>query len=136
MDNLFLSREIGSIETGPQTFTRTDVLDTTFYFTKFILSPDEPGLLNSVLIQNAGRNTLNGTFTYTTEFQGKPYYNKDGNANLFIVYFNGGWGIYDFSLTSEPIYFGAQDVLYPWAVTSWSVLNPVYNPAPNVTKVL
>ena len=136
MDNFFLLRETGSIETGPQTFARTDVLDTTFYFTKFVSIPDGPGLLNSVLVQNGGREILNGHFTYTTEFQGKPYYNKDGNSNLFIVYFNGGWGIYDFGISSEPIYFGAQDVLYPWAVTNWTVLNNTYNPAPNVTKII
>jgi hypothetical protein len=136
MDNLFLSREVGSIETGPQTFAGTDVLGTTFIFRKEPPPLDPPGLFNSVTVSNAGVGSLNGTFNYTTEFEGKPYYNKDGNADWFIVWFENEWGIYDFSVSFDPIYFSEEDVLYPWNVINWSVLNSIYNPAPDVTKVL
>jgi hypothetical protein len=136
MDNLFLSREVGSIETGPQTFAGTDVQNTTFIFRREPVPPDPPGLLNSVLVSNAGLNNLNGTFNYTTEFENKPYYNKDGNINWFIVWFENEWGIYEFSISNDPIYFSSEDVPYPWNVQNWSVLNPIYNPAPTVTKVL
>ena len=136
MDNLFLSREIGSIETGPQTFAGTDVLNTSFIFSSTPVIPEEPGLLNSVLIQNAGRNTLNGLFVYITEFEGKPYYVKDSNPDWFIIWFQGRWEIYDFNLSAFPIYFSTQNVPYPWSVTSWSISNSIYSPAPTVTKVL
>lgn len=133
MDNLFLPREIGSIETGPQTFAGTDVLDTTFYFSKEI---DLPGLLNSVLVSNGGHSPLNGTFIYTTEYDNKPYYNKDGVGEYFIVWFNNQWGIYDFNEDdTDPIYYSNEDTLYPWGVESWqSQLG--YEPIPTVTKVL
>ena len=134
MDNLFLPREIGSIETGPQIFAKTDVLDTTFYFSKEI---ELPGLLNSVLVQNAGYNNLNGTFNFVSLFEGKPYYNKNGDADLFIVRFNNQWQIYDFNENAiDPIYFSDQNVLYPWNATDWNSLSPIYNPVPTVTKVL
>lgn len=137
MDNLFLPRDIGSTETGPQVFAGTEVLNTTFIFRKDPGIQDSPGLLNSVLVQNAGRNTLNGTFTYTTEFDGKPYYNKDGNSNLFIFWFLNKWMIVDFGENAfDPIYSSSENVLYPWNVENWSVLSPIYNPAPVVTKVL
>ena len=135
MDNLFLSREVGSIETGPQTFAGTDVLGTTFIFTKEV-PPDPLGLLNSVLVQNAGRSNLNGTFVYITEFNGKPYYNKDSNPDWFIIWFENQWQIYDFFINPLPLYFSSENVLYPWNVTNWSILDSIYNPAPTVTKVL
>lgn len=134
--SLFLPREIGSIETGPQTFAGTNVLGTTFLFIKEPEPIDPPGLLNSVLVENGGVISLNGVFNYTLEFNGKPYYNKDGNSNLFIVWFEEEWGIYDFSISSLPIYFSTEDVLYPWNVINWSMLNIVYNPIPRVKKIL
>lgn len=134
--SLFLPREVGSIETGPQTFAGTDVINTTFVFTKEPLPPEPPGLLNSISVQNGGYASLNGIFTYTSPFGTKQYYNKDGNPNWFIVWFNDQWQIYDFSVSIDPIYFSSEDVLYPWNVTSWSVSNPIYNPLPTVTKVL
>ena len=134
--SLFLPREIGSVETGPQTFAGTNVLNTTFIFRKEPVPIEPPGLLNSVLVSNAGQNSLNGTFTFSVEFNGKQYYNKDSNSDLFIVWFENEWGIYDFTIAFDPIYFSSEDVQYPWNVQNWSVLNPIYNPAPIVTKVL
>jgi hypothetical protein len=134
--NLFLPREVGSIETGPQTFAGTNVLNTTFLFTKEPILPDLPGLLNSVLVSNGGLNSLNGIFNYTLEFEDKPYYNKDGNVDWFIVWFENVWGIYDFSISFDPIYISSEDVLYPWNVVTWTPLNPIYSPVPIVTKVL
>jgi hypothetical protein len=134
MDTIFLPREVGSIETGPQIFAGTATPNTTIHFN---LISEEPGLLNSVQVSNGGWSGLNGTFTYTTLFDGKPYYNKDGNGDLFIVWFNNVWGIYDFSINSiDPIYFSSQNTSYPWNINIWSVLNPIYNPPPIVTKVL
>jgi hypothetical protein len=134
--SLFLSREIGSIETGPQTFAGTDVPNTTFIFrAPFTIPQDPPGLLNSVLIQNAGRNELNGIFVYVTEFNNKPYYVNNNNSNLFILWFNDRWEIYDFSIDNLPIYFSSENVLYPWVVTNWSISNSIYIPVPTVTKI-
>jgi hypothetical protein len=137
MDNLFLSREVGSIETGPQTFAGTDVVNTTFLFTKEqVIIVDPIGLLNSVSVQNAGRNILNGTYDYVTLFEEKPYYVKGGNPDYFIIYFEGQWEIYDYGISFNPIYFSAENVRYPWNVINWSVQSPTYNPIPTVTKVL
>jgi hypothetical protein len=134
--NLFLPREIGSVETGPQLFAGTIVPNTTFIFTTSPEIPDAPGLTNSVLIQNAGRNSLNGIFDYSFELEGKPYYNKNGISNLFIVWFENEWGIYDFTISGDPIYYSSENVLYPWNVTNWLASNSIYNPIPSVTKVL
>ena len=135
--NLFLPREPGSIETGPQTFAGTDVLNTTFLFTtEPPIIVDPPGLLNSVFLQNAGLSSLNGIYVYVTEFNGKPYYVNQFNSNLFILWFENNWEIYNFTINTLPIYFSPQDVLYPWVVTNWTVSNSIYNPAPTVTKVL
>ena len=134
--SLFLPREVGSIETGPQTFAGTNVLNTTFLFRKEPVPVEPPGLLNSVLVSNGGQNSLNGIFSFSVEFNGKQYYNKDFNSDLFIVWFENEWGIYDFSISFDPIYFSPEDVQYPWNVVSWSALNPIYNPVPTATKVL
>jgi len=134
--SLFLPRESGSIETGPQTFAGTNVLNTTFLFRKEPPPSDPPGLLNSVLVQNGGWSNLNGTFVYTTLFDNKPYYNKDGNGDWFIVWFNNQWNIYDFSEDAvDPIYFSSENTNYPWSSNNWQV-QPGYGPTPTVTKVL
>jgi hypothetical protein len=133
MDNLFLPREVGSIETGPQIFAGTDVPNTTF---NFVLIVDVPGLLNSVIVQNGGYSQLNGIFNYTTEYNGKPYYNKDGYAYWFIVWIDNKWNIYDFETSIDPIYYSTQDVPYPWNVTIWTAFNPAYNPVPTAIRGL
>jgi hypothetical protein len=135
MDNLFLPREVGSIETGPQNFVGTDVLNTTIYFT---FQPEELDLINSVVVSNAGLNRVNGVFNYTAEVNNKLYYNKNGDPFLFIAFLENTWGIYDFLENAETaIYFGGNfENNYPWNVTSWSSLNSIYNPVPTVTKVL
>lgn len=135
MSNLFLPREVGSVETGSQLFAGTQVSNTTFYFTKEIT--EEPGLLNSVLVNGGGYNNLNGVFNFVSLFEGNPYYNKNGDGNLFIVRFDDQWQIYDFNENAiNPIYFSDQDVLYPWLATNWSSLSATYDPVPTVTKVL
>lgn len=134
--SLFLPREVGSIETGPQTFAGTSVPNTSFIFTKEIIIVDPPGLLNSVSIQNAGLSSLNGLYVYVTEFNGKPYYVNQLNGNLFILWFQNNWEIYNFTENPLPIYFSNQDVLYPWVVTNWNSQNPIYNPTPIITKVI
>jgi hypothetical protein len=136
MNNFFLF-EPGNNKIGPQIFTKLGVLNSSFIFTKpFSQTQDPQGLLNSVLVQNAGLSNLNGVFNYTTVFQGKPYYNKDEDGNLFILWYEDQWEIYDFSIDFNPIYWSYEDVLYPWHVTVWQTSNPIYNPVPTVTKVL
>lgn len=134
MNTFFLPREVGSIETGAQNFLRAG--NVPFVFQPDPALQDVPGLLNSVQVSNAGWNNLNGIFSYTFLFEGKPYYNKDGNSNWFILWFNNQWQIYDFSQNNiDPIYFSTEDVLYPWNVVNWQSL-PGFGPAPLVTKIL
>jgi hypothetical protein len=137
MEYLFLPREQGSTIVGPQVFRRVVAPNSPFIFRRDPVLEDVPGLFNSARIQNAGWNNLNGIFIYTFLFNDKPYYNKDGNSNWFIIWFNNQWQVYDFSENSvDPIYFSNQDVLYPWNVTNWTAVNSIYNPTPTVTKVL
>lgn len=136
MDNLFLPREVGSIETGPQTFAGTDVLNTTFVFRKDPSLFDPPGTLNSVLVENAGQSTLNGIFDYVSDFNDRPYYIKDSNPDYFILWFENQWQIYDFLIDVAPIYYSIDNVPYPWHVLNWEALNIAYNPIPTVSKVL
>lgn len=141
MNNLFLPRNSGDIESGAQIFTKNIILGTTINFNPLPSAPEGPapegpGLLNSVLVQNGGIGDLNGTFNYITEFGGKPYYNKDSNGDWFIIWFENQWEFYDFSFSFSPIYFSVEDVLYPWNVTVWQTFNPIYSPVPTVTKVL
>ena len=131
MSTRFLPRGIGSIDTGPQIFTKTDTPNTTISFTEAL------GLLNSVRVENGAIASLNGIYTYVTEYFNKPYYNKDNNGNLFIVYDDTSlqWSIYDFSLSEDPMYFSnITNVNYPWNVLTW--YTDLYPPAPTVTKIL
>jgi hypothetical protein len=135
MSTYFLPREVGSFESGSQIFTRINTQNTAFTFTKETVL-DPIGLLNSVLLQNAGVNDLNGTFDYVTLFEEKPYYVKGGDPDYFIIFFENKWEIYNFKiLNGLPVYYSDQNVLYPWNVTSWISSNIIYNPVPTVTKV-
>jgi hypothetical protein len=96
-----------------------------------------PGLLSSVDAQNGGWSNLNGSFVYTTEFQGKPYYNKDGNGNWFIAWFENQWNIFDFAENGlDAIYWSPEDVLYPWMVKTWFTINSKYLPVPKVSQFI
>jgi hypothetical protein len=96
-----------------------------------------PGLLSSVNVQNGGWGNLNGTFNYTTLFQGKPYYNKDGVGSWFIAWFENQWNIFDFSENGlDAIYWSPEDVLYPWMVKTWFTINSAYLPVPKVNQII
>lgn len=136
MDNLFLPRDVGSIETGSQTFAGTNVLGMTFNFNPYPSTLEEIGLLNSVLIQNAGLVTLNGLYDYITEIQNKPYYSNYTNTNLFIIWLENEWRIYDIEEENQIIYASSEDVYYPWNVINWIPTSPIYEPAPIVAKIL
>jgi hypothetical protein len=146
MDNLFLARPIGSAEIGSQIFTRALGLEANYFINTLFSSSssssssssvfEPPGLLNSVLIQNAGLNQLNGIYIYQSEFENKPLYAQEDNPDLFIFWFENQWEIYDFNLDFNPIYIGIQDVPYPWNISVWLSANPIYEPVPIVTKVL
>lgn len=130
MSTRFLPRQVGSIETGPQLFAGTEISNTTFYFAEPL------DLLNSVSVSNCGLFTLNGIFVYTAMYNNRPYYNKDGNGNLFLVYNNTEWEIYDFGESESPIYFSeSTNSNYPWNVINWNA-SPGYEPVPTVTKIL
>jgi len=130
MSTRFLPREIGSIDTGPQIFAGTVVPNTTISFAETL------GLLNSVKVEGAGLPILNGVYSYTSEYANRPYYNKDGNGNLFVIYNFVEWEIYDFSENESPIYTSIlTDANYPWNVSRWISLGG-YEPAPIVTKIL
>jgi hypothetical protein len=131
MNNFFLPRLAGDTGIGSQIFTKgQEVIN-------FVKTLPEPfGLLNSLLIQNAGVNNLNGAYDYIMTIQDKPAYIKDSNPDLFILWYDNKWEIYDYILNINPIYISTENVLYPWNVSTWQSFNPIYNPVPIVTKVL
>jgi hypothetical protein len=95
-----------------------------------------PGLTNSVLVSSAGSININGTYIYVTELNNRAYYTKGGGGIFFIVYLDNQWNIFDYSISVNAIYFSSEDVLYPWLVNNWQVLNSIYLPLPSVTKIL
>lgn len=138
MNTFFLSKKIPEVDSNPLIFMKNNNLLGNFLFTKALVSLVEgPGLTNDVLISNAGFNNLNGIFNFVSDFNGKPYYNKLGDPRWFILWNSNEWEIYDFEENiASPIYFSSENVLYPWNVINWSVLNPIYNPLPIVTKII
>jgi len=133
MDNLFLPREIGSVETGPQTFAGTTVPDTSIIFAKkiFVENP-----FSSVLVAGGGSSEVNGVYNYVTDFEDKPYYTKGESGDYFIVYFNNQWNIYDFVITSFPIYYAIEDTPFPWLVSAWVSSDILFEPPPVVTEII
>ena len=125
----FLPRLGNDPQSGPIIFTTDGNQTSDFTFT--IDYPE--GLLNSFLLQNAGRTALNGIFNWVSINNQKPYYIKGEESFYYVIWINGRWEIYDFSLTSDAIYFSNEDTNYPWQVTSWSVNNPSHNPPPIIT---
>jgi hypothetical protein len=131
MNIRFLPRQPGSIETGPQLFAGTNDLNTTIYFGETL------GLLNSVKTEGGGAEGLNGIFVYTSIYNDRPYYNKDGDGNLFIIYNDDQWEIYNFGMTDEPIFISNPTTAqYPWNIINWYTTDENLGPAPKVTKVL
>lgn len=125
----FLPRLGNDPQSGPIVFTKNGNQSSDFIF-----RIDYPiGLLNSFLMQNAGRIGLNGIYNYVDINDEKPYYTKGEEGYYYVIWINNRWDIYDFSLTSDPIYFSNENTNYPWQVTSWSVSNSIDNPPPNIT---
>jgi hypothetical protein len=95
-----------------------------------------PDIFN-VSVVNAGLLNLNGTFNFVSEFNNKPYYEK-GSLGLYFILYDNGWGIYDFTTDSAPIYSSSSNTNYPWEATNWQV-NPQYleiaTPAPNLFAI-
>jgi hypothetical protein len=136
--SFFLPREQGSIETGPQIFTRTGIQNTRFLFTREPSSSSSSGpiLLNSILVSNAGEINVRGTYNFVTTLNEKPYYTKGSEGIFFVIYLDNQWNIFNFNLSSNPIYSSTQNVLYPWLVTTWNSSSPSYLPLPVVTQIL
>lgn len=135
--SFFFPREQGSIETGPQIFSRIGTQNTAFIFTKEPVSSSSSSglLLNSALVSDAGVINIRGTYNFVTTLNDKPYYTKGLDGNYFIIFLDNQWNILDFTISSDPIYFSTQNVLYPWLVTTWVSASPSYLPLPTVTIV-
>ena len=95
---------------------------------------EQPPIIYDVSVVNAGLFNLNGIFNYVSEFNNKPYYEKDSNGLYFILYDN-GWGIYDFSTSSEPIYYSSSNTDSPWEATNWQASFEYFAPAPNLFAI-
>jgi hypothetical protein len=125
----FLPRLGNDPQSGPIVFTTNGSQNSNVLFTI-----DYPlGLLNSFLLQNAGRLNLNGTYNYVDINEEKPYYTNGEDGYYYVIWISNRWDIYDFSLGSDAIYFSNENTNYPWQVTSWTASNSIYNPAPNIT---
>lgn len=127
----FLPRLENDPQTGPITFATDENQDK-----KIIFGIEFPiGLLNSLIVQNAGRLEMNGIYNYVDENDEKPYYTKGEEGFYYIIWINNRWDIYDFSLTSDAIYFSNEDTNYPWQVLSWTSSSVIYNPSPIIIQL-
>jgi len=108
------------------------------YSTTVIPEIPEAGLLSSVLVQNAGEQSLNGIFNFISLYNAeKPYYEKGNLGVHYIGQFEPNiWGIYNFSESLIPVYFSSENVLYPWLVQNWTASNIVSLPTPEVTQII
>lgn len=127
----FLSRSINDFQSGPIIFGTDNNQNSDIIFTTFT----PPGLLNSVMVQNAGYDNLNGIFNYVSTLNNKPYYAKSENGDRYIVWENNLWEIYDFRADFRAFYFSNENVRYPWQVTSWTASSPYYDPPPTVSII-
>lgn len=85
-----------------------------------------------VTVAGAGTSSVNANYTYRGITNGRPYYNKVGSAtSTFVnaIYWDGSsWNISG----SPTVYYGsADDVAYPYDVTTWVGLAGA-NPVPTV----
>ena len=125
----FLKRLENDPQSGSIVFSTDENQDSNIIFEK-----DYPlGLLNSLLVQNAGKQELNGTYNYVDINDLKPFYTKGSEGYYYIIWINNRWEIYDFSFNPIAIYFSEEDTNYPWQVNSWTVVNVIHNPPPNIT---
>lgn len=91
---------------------------------------------SDVFLTGAGRSIMNGTYVYISELDGKPYYTKGIEGNLFVVYLDSAWSIFDFSVdTVNPIYYSVENKQFPWEVTNWISFSTIYDPVPVVTYI-
>ncbi len=125
----FLPRLGNDPQSGPILFTTDQNQNSNITF------GIEAGLTNSVSIQNAGLTSLNGEYNYIDINDLKPYYAKGSEGYYYIIWINNRWDIYDFSQTSEAIYYSNENVPYPWLVLLWTSSDIQYNPTPNITKL-
>lgn len=76
---------------------------------------------SNVLVSGAGSFGVNGVYTYTGEFNGKPYYNlptfSDVDRNS-ISWYGSQWIIWGDGLESQ--YSSEDNVDFPWQITSWT----------------
>jgi hypothetical protein len=125
----FLLRLFNDPQSGSILFTTNGTQNSKIVFTI------DPGLLDSVLVQNAAQTSLDGQYNYITLLEGKPYYTKGSEGYYYIIWINNRWNIFDFSEESDAIYYSNEDVFYPWLVSTWTSLSPQYNPPPTVTRL-
>lgn len=125
----FLPRLENDPQSGPIVFTTDGNQTSNFQFTIDYL----PGLLNSFLLQNAGRLNLNGIYNYVAVNEEKPYYTKGEEGYYYVIWISDRWDIYDFSFSPTAIYYSNENTNYPWQVNSWSLSDSLYSPAPNIT---
>lgn len=98
---------------------------------------DQPPIIYNVSVSNGGLLNLNGTFNFVSQFNNKPYYEK-GSLGIYFILYDNGWGIYDFTTDSAPIYFSSSNTDYPWEATNWQVNSnylEIATPAPNLFPI-
>jgi hypothetical protein len=98
---------------------------------------NEPPIIYNVSVLNGGLSILNGTFNFISQFNNRPYYEKS-SVGLYFILYNNGWGIYDFSIDSDPIYYSPSNSNYPWEATNWQINSDFLqtaSPLPNLFPI-
>ena len=102
---------------------------------KWLVEETETGGNSSVSVSGAGSASVNGTYTYRGDYEGKGYYNLVGEADnsgqSAISWYESKWIIFS---PTDAFYESEDDVEFPWQVTTWVRVEGV-SPLPTVTEI-
>jgi hypothetical protein len=102
---------------------------------KWLVEETETGGNSSVAVSGAGSSTVNGTYTYRGDYEGKGYYNlvgqPDSTEASVAVWIGDRWIITD---AFSELYESLEDVEFPWLVETWLVATGE-SPIPTVTEI-
>jgi hypothetical protein len=92
---------------------------------------------SNVLVSGAGSSEANGTYTYRGEYNGKPFYNlvdQEDDTGMNAVAWNGAFWMIRHP-NGDSWYYTAEDVEFPWLVTTWLIGDHGIEPLPTVTEI-
>ena len=86
----------------------------------------------NIIVSGAGTSAVNGTYTESGTYGGRPKYVNNANSDIVIEWYGGEWIIANMS-TQVTYYYSSNDVATPDLCTKWKVEDGE-PPVPTVTK--